>query len=848
MRRRATRERTGWVRKLVKSSVEKIWRRKRKRGRRLHRHPHPTPIPPPSPTRSRKPPSSSILTPARARAQESQASLPFSPLGIPSLLDHQDQLQEPQPQEHPDPNQQLLGYPLDIPQTSPSHPSLRPYYHQRTSQPPATSFLTYAHEHPDGPMLTEGAFTHDHSSLGMSSFDVGGIDRYGEGEEFGEEPPWGNNGTINPLMLFGSSSGSALVGDLDADEDGWNATHASLSPPPPPSVPLPRRLVDDYASSSPASTPSRSVSPALPPISMPVPDDWKDKEEGPSRARNHKARVRPEAADEGDLDEDVLGPLDVVLDDSDDDDYVPAKAKSGSPGKDKGKAKMTSGAKDGPTKLQAQAGESTEATSARDKTPPIGTFCHQCRTRSLRPKVKCTNLKKDGIQCTMFYCLGCMGKRYPEVDIDSASQSFSCPRCEDTCNCTQCAAKRGEVYVSERNGGWRRWGPSSVQPKQAVKQLDSEKVVQRRAKQQHKALGQHEAATQNLTATTTERRARTSLTSRRALRSITPPSPTRSVRSPVAKHTDKDKPALFDAGTTFSRIYGGNGEVVGSLTMVGENRGQLLLSRPEQWSPEPELELDSLAGPEPEPMSGHAAIPMVEPVPQPTPEQVPVPVPVPKPPLPAPVPVPDPDIEEESEYEFHPVRWDTVSGSDSEFDVDNNDAKRSKGKPSGPPKTSARHVFVGMKRRSWRKPKPVGPKSVSTQDIMKMPPSIARQFYVGALPRVRVPPSTDDQPGLGDYADPSSPTSSDLTDLSTLGEEDEDGSGDIAPSWPGQVDDPPPTTPEHDQFTPPTAIDSEFTKEGVSEILNNLTPTHFEGILSSSLRAASSGTESAGPT
>ena len=35
---------------------------------------------------------------------------------------------------------------------------------------------------------------------------------------------------------------------------------------------------------------------------------------------------------------------------------------------------------------------------------------------------------------------------------DAFARQFVCPRCQDTCNCTQCCARRGETYISARVG------------------------------------------------------------------------------------------------------------------------------------------------------------------------------------------------------------------------------------------------------------------------------------------------------------------------------------------------------------------------------------------------------------
>jgi hypothetical protein len=48
--------------------------------------------------------------------------------------------------------------------------------------------------------------------------------------------------------------------------------------------------------------------------------------------------------------------------------------------------------------------------------------------------------------------------RYPDLTFDMSATVFACPYCSKFCNCTQCARARGEAYIPERNGGWRKWG------------------------------------------------------------------------------------------------------------------------------------------------------------------------------------------------------------------------------------------------------------------------------------------------------------------------------------------------------------------------------------------------------
>ena len=107
------------------------------------------------------------------------------------------------------------------------------------------------------------------------------------------------------------------------------------------------------------------------------------------------------------------------------------------------------------------------------------TFCHHCRRKTKRPKMRCTLIREStGEQCRKLYCDLCIEKRYgsfpfeewtlwtearvffryPDLTFDEFATSFSCPCCCDFCNCTACSRARGEAYIPERNGGWRRWG------------------------------------------------------------------------------------------------------------------------------------------------------------------------------------------------------------------------------------------------------------------------------------------------------------------------------------------------------------------------------------------------------
>ncbi|BDA43044.1 probable cell division cycle-associated 7-like protein at N-terminal half [Coccomyxa sp. Obi] len=66
-----------------------------------------------------------------------------------------------------------------------------------------------------------------------------------------------------------------------------------------------------------------------------------------------------------------------------------------------------------------------------------GTTCHQCRQKTVEVKAKCGT-------CTMYFCPRCLLNRYGE-EVDKVNQlpKWSCPKCRDICNCSNCRKKRG---------------------------------------------------------------------------------------------------------------------------------------------------------------------------------------------------------------------------------------------------------------------------------------------------------------------------------------------------------------------------------------------------------------------
>ncbi|KAJ3062422.1 hypothetical protein HDU98_001719, partial [Podochytrium sp. JEL0797] len=87
-----------------------------------------------------------------------------------------------------------------------------------------------------------------------------------------------------------------------------------------------------------------------------------------------------------------------------------------------------------------------------------GTSCHQCRQKTLDPKVKCTNIiiyrDRDGTEvkapCTLMMDNLCLEGRYGEsVDVEREKGNWVCPKCRGICNCSFCMAKRGKLPTGQ---------------------------------------------------------------------------------------------------------------------------------------------------------------------------------------------------------------------------------------------------------------------------------------------------------------------------------------------------------------------------------------------------------------
>ncbi|KAI0364917.1 hypothetical protein BV20DRAFT_973874 [Pilatotrama ljubarskyi] len=123
------------------------------------------------------------------------------------------------------------------------------------------------------------------------------------------------------------------------------------------------------------------------------------------------------------------------------------KAKELGNGKGKGKGKGKSKAK-----ATVKTSASFDDMASFRELAEEPTFCHQCRSKNRREKMRCTVIRDTGDQCGLRYCERCIENRYPEIAFNAYAVRFVCPRCQDACNCTACCARRGETYISARVG------------------------------------------------------------------------------------------------------------------------------------------------------------------------------------------------------------------------------------------------------------------------------------------------------------------------------------------------------------------------------------------------------------
>ncbi|CAG8510343.1 13032_t:CDS:1 [Ambispora gerdemannii] len=70
--------------------------------------------------------------------------------------------------------------------------------------------------------------------------------------------------------------------------------------------------------------------------------------------------------------------------------------------------------------------------------------CHQCRTKTTREKVMCTNKKENGDRCQLLYEERCLRRRYAESFEEAlANKEWKCPKCRGKCNCSLCRKRQG---------------------------------------------------------------------------------------------------------------------------------------------------------------------------------------------------------------------------------------------------------------------------------------------------------------------------------------------------------------------------------------------------------------------
>ncbi|KAH9055278.1 hypothetical protein EDB87DRAFT_1338461 [Lactarius vividus] len=111
---------------------------------------------------------------------------------------------------------------------------------------------------------------------------------------------------------------------------------------------------------------------------------------------------------------------------------------------------------------EAEVGENNDSNdeSSNDDGPRVHTISApvftNARRKTSRPKMRCMLIKAlTDEQCPNLFCDLCIEKRYPPLTFDRTVDDFECLACRNYCNCSLCLRKRGEVYVPERDGGWR---------------------------------------------------------------------------------------------------------------------------------------------------------------------------------------------------------------------------------------------------------------------------------------------------------------------------------------------------------------------------------------------------------
>ncbi|TBU41536.1 hypothetical protein BD309DRAFT_992326 [Dichomitus squalens] len=146
---------------------------------------------------------------------------------------------------------------------------------------------------------------------------------------------------------------------------------------------------------------------------------------------------------------------------------VPGRERGRGKGQDAGKVQAKKGAGKGKGKEKAIEMTTDESMSIRQLAEEP-TFCHQCRNKTLRDKMRCTSIRASGQRCGLRYCQRCIELRYPDVSFDSYAVHFVCPRCQNICNCTACARQRNEPYISLRVGKLPKAGPALMKEAERI--------------------------------------------------------------------------------------------------------------------------------------------------------------------------------------------------------------------------------------------------------------------------------------------------------------------------------------------------------------------------------------------
>jgi len=115
-----------------------------------------------------------------------------------------------------------------------------------------------------------------------------------------------------------------------------------------------------------------------------------------------------------------------------------------------------------------------------------GTSCHQCRQKTIDPKVKCTN-RVDGGLCGVMLDALCLTGRYGESLDDAIAGNWVCPKCRGVCNCSICRKKSGLAPTGQLKNLASELGFSSVmdylshQPPRKSRSTTERKIVKTRS-------------------------------------------------------------------------------------------------------------------------------------------------------------------------------------------------------------------------------------------------------------------------------------------------------------------------------------------------------------------------------